>query len=121
MDVWDAGTYEIHKFEPKEVHGDLHGDRVRGRYVLFHTRGKHWMIHRMDPPEDPERELAARGAAADDRDARHAARRRATGGRGSSSGTASARLGYVDGGRIRLVTRNGNDVTHRYPELRRPR
>ncbi len=28
-------------------------------------------------------------------------------------------LGYVDGGRIRLVSRNGNDVTRRYPELRR--
>jgi bifunctional non-homologous end joining protein LigD len=27
-------------------------------------------------------------------------------------------LGYVDGGRIRLVSRNGNDVTRRYPELR---
>ena len=28
-------------------------------------------------------------------------------------------IGYVDGGRIRLVSRNGNDVTRRYPELRR--
>jgi bifunctional non-homologous end joining protein LigD len=27
-------------------------------------------------------------------------------------------LGYVDGGRLRLVSRNGNDVTRRYPELR---
>ena len=27
-------------------------------------------------------------------------------------------LGYVDGGRIRLFTRNGSDVSHRYPELR---
>jgi bifunctional non-homologous end joining protein LigD len=28
-------------------------------------------------------------------------------------------IGYVDGGRIRLLSRNGNDVTRRYPELRR--
>jgi bifunctional non-homologous end joining protein LigD len=28
-------------------------------------------------------------------------------------------LGYVDGGRLRLVSRNGNEITHRYPELRR--
>ena len=27
-------------------------------------------------------------------------------------------LTYVDGGRIRIFTRNGNEVTHRYPELR---
>jgi bifunctional non-homologous end joining protein LigD len=38
----------------------FHGERVRRRYVLFH-RGKDWMIHRMDPPEDPEREVAPEG------------------------------------------------------------
>ncbi len=27
----------------------LHGKRAKGRYVLFPTSGKHWMIHRMDP------------------------------------------------------------------------
>ena len=27
-------------------------------------------------------------------------------------------IGYVDGGRLRLETRNGNDITPRYPELR---
>jgi bifunctional non-homologous end joining protein LigD len=26
-------------------------------------------------------------------------------------------VGYVDGGRMRLFTRNGNEVSHRYPEL----
>ena len=34
----------------------FHGERVQGRYVLFRTGGKNWMIHRMDPPQDPERE-----------------------------------------------------------------
>jgi len=33
----------------------FHGERVQGRYVLFQTRGNQWMIHRMDPPQDPER------------------------------------------------------------------
>jgi bifunctional non-homologous end joining protein LigD len=27
-------------------------------------------------------------------------------------------IGYVEGGRLRLVSRNGNDITSRYPELR---
>ena len=27
-----------------------------GRYVLFRTDGKNWMIHRMDPPTDPDRQ-----------------------------------------------------------------
>src|ERR671926_571349 len=56
MRIWDRGTYETHKFRDDEVMVTLHGDRVRGRYVLFRTRGNDWMIHRMDPPEDPERE-----------------------------------------------------------------
>ena len=34
----------------------FHGERLHGRHVLFRTRGDDWMIHRMDPPEDPDRE-----------------------------------------------------------------
>ena len=54
MKIWDRGTYEEHKFRDDEVMVTFHGERVRGRYVLFRTRGDDWMIHRMDPPEDPE-------------------------------------------------------------------
>src|SRR5437762_5591561 len=56
MKIWDRGTYETHKFRDKEVMVTFHGERLHGRYVLFHTRGDDWMIHRMDPPEDPDRE-----------------------------------------------------------------
>jgi bifunctional non-homologous end joining protein LigD len=56
MKIWDRGTYETHKFRDKEVMITFHGERLHGRYVLFRTRGDDWMIHRMDPPEDPERE-----------------------------------------------------------------
>src|SRR5918992_5705557 len=56
MTIWDRGTYEVHKFRADEVMITFHGERVRGRYVLFRTRGDDWMIHRMDPPEDPDRE-----------------------------------------------------------------
>ena len=117
MQVWDTGTYEVHKFEPKEVQVTFHGERVRGRYVLFHTRGKDWMIHRMDPPEDPEREVAPEGLRP----------MNATLGTRPPAGDGWAwelkwdgirALAYVDGGRLRLFTRNGNEVTHRYPELR---
>ena len=55
MRIFDRGTYETHKFRDKEVMVTFHGERVRGKYVLFHTNGKNWMIHRMDPPEDPDR------------------------------------------------------------------
>ena len=56
MAIWDTGTYEGHKFEDREVQVTFHGSRVEGRYVLFHTDGRNWMIHRMDPPADPTRE-----------------------------------------------------------------
>ncbi len=54
--VWDSGTYECEKFGPDEVMAVLHGRRVEGRYVMFRTKDDQWMIHRMDPPQDPTRE-----------------------------------------------------------------
>ena len=58
MTVWDTGWYEVEKFdEEREVMVTFHGERARGRYVFFRTEGKNWMVHRMDPPEDPTREL----------------------------------------------------------------
>ena len=55
MFIWDEGTHDVLKWEDRKVIVDLHGQRARGRYALFATRGKDWMIHRMDPPEDPGR------------------------------------------------------------------
>ena len=57
MTIWDSGTYEAEKLRDDEVIATFDGERMRGRYVLFRTRGKNWMIHRMDPPLDPERQL----------------------------------------------------------------
>ena len=80
MTIWDSGTYEQHKWRDAEVMVTFHGERVRGRHVLFRTRGDDWMIHRMDPPEDPDRSPDARAARADARHAgQAAARRRALG------------------------------------------
>jgi bifunctional non-homologous end joining protein LigD len=121
MKIWDSGTYETHKFRDKEVMITFHGERLHGRYVLFQTRGDDWMIHRMDPPEDPEREpmpervqpmLARTGTLPRETDPTHpdwAYEIKWDGVRA---------IGYVDGGRLRLESRNGNDITPRYPELR---
>src|SRR5215211_7086262 len=56
MKIFDRGTYEEHKFREDEVMVTFHGERLEGRYVLFRTDGKNWMIHRMDPPQDADRE-----------------------------------------------------------------
>jgi bifunctional non-homologous end joining protein LigD len=117
MRIWDSGTYETHKWRDKEVMVTFHGERVRGRYVLFRTDEKNWMIHRMDPPEDPDREplpdriepmLAKTGPLPRDDD-RWAYEIKWDGVRA---------IGYFDGGRLRLASRNGRDITPRYPEVR---
>ncbi|HEY2813127.1 MAG TPA: DNA polymerase ligase N-terminal domain-containing protein [Acidimicrobiales bacterium] len=60
MKVWDTGTYETEEWLDRKAVVVFHGRRVTGKYALFATRGKDWMIHRMDPPEDPEHRLPPR-------------------------------------------------------------
>jgi bifunctional non-homologous end joining protein LigD len=115
--IWDRGTYEAEKFRDDEVILTFHGERLRGKYALFQTRGKNWMIHRMDPPEDPGREpipddlrpmLAKPGGLPRDDDA-YAYEVKWDGVRA---------LVAVDGGRARARSRRGRDITPTYPELR---
>ena len=48
--IWDRGTYDELKWEPRKVEVALHGERVEGRYALFAIGEgeRDWMIHRMD-------------------------------------------------------------------------
>ena len=75
--IWDAGTYDCHKFRDDEVIVTFHGERLQGKYALFQTKGKNWMIHRMDPPR--ERTRADAGAPRADARARRAPARRRRG------------------------------------------
>jgi len=115
--IWDRGTYEAEKFRDDEVILTFKGKRLRGRYALFQTDGKNWMIHRMDPPEDPGREpmpqdlrpmLAKPGGLPRD-DAAFAYEVKWDGVRA---------LVTVEGGRARGRSRRGRDITGSYPELR---
>lgn len=47
MRVWDSGTYLTEKFRDNEVIVQVQGTRVQGKFALFQTNGKNWMIHRM--------------------------------------------------------------------------
>ncbi len=118
VSVWDTGTYEVIKWTEREVMVVLHGKRVEGRYVLFHTGGKNWMIHRMDPPQDPGWEpmperiepMAAKLALGIPRDQeRYGFEFKWDGVRG---------VAFCSGGRLRLQSRTLEDITARYPELR---
>ena len=117
MKIWDRGTYEEHKFRDDEVMVTFHGERVRGRYVLFRTKGDDWMIHRMDPPQDPDREpmpdqiapMLARTGPLPPEDGGWAYEIKWDGVRA---------IAFISGGRLTLAARTGRDITPRYPELR---
>ena len=119
MTIWDSGTYECHKWRDDEVMVTFAGERVQGRYVLFRAGAdeKDWMIHRMDPPADPDREplperlapMLARAGVLPHDDSGWAFEVKWDGIRA---------LAYSQPGRLRFESRNFNDITARYPELR---
>ncbi len=122
VSIWDTGTYRTLKWEPAKVEIELHGARVHGRYALFPIDGEHpakdWMIHRMDPAQDPAREpmpshllpMLARAGELPPEDGRWAHELKWDGVRA---------LLYSSPGELRAESRNLNDITATYPELSR--
>ena len=122
MTIWDSGTYEPLKWEPRKVEVALHGHRVDARYALFPIEGgadaKDWMIHRMDPAADPQAgplpdrivPMLARAGTLPRDDGRWAYEIKWDGVRA---------IAYSQPGELRLESRNLIDVTDRYPELAR--
>jgi bifunctional non-homologous end joining protein LigD len=118
--IWDNGTYECLKWEPRKIEVALHGHRLDARYALFPIdpgeRPKNWLIHRMDPAADTEAEpmpariapmLARAGSLpADDGDWAFEVK---------WDGVRA--IAYSQPGELRLESRNLNDITDSYPEL----
>ncbi len=141
--IWDTGTYECLKWEPRKVEVVLHGERVDARYALFAIGPKSapgaggrsggsggsgdsggsggsggWMIHRMDPPADPAREpmpeqIAPMLARAGTLPPDH----RSWAFEIKWDGLRA--LAYSQPGSLRLTGRRLNDITPQYPELSR--
>jgi bifunctional non-homologous end joining protein LigD len=122
MTIWDSGTYDVHKWEERKVEVTFHGERLSGRYGLFPI-GKgdsknDWMIHRMDPPADPGREpmperivpMMARPSTTLPRDVRNWSF--------EVKWDGVRAIAYVQPGRLRLESRNLNEITSTYPEVR---
>jgi bifunctional non-homologous end joining protein LigD len=123
MRIWDRGTYEELKWEPRKVEVRFHGERLQARYALFPLdkgeNPKDWMIHRMDPPADPAAGaplpekivpmMAQLGKLPRD-DRRWAFEIKWDGVRA---------ICHSEPGRMRLHSRNLLDITPRYPELSR--
>jgi bifunctional non-homologous end joining protein LigD len=117
--VWDSGTYVCEKWLPSRVIVVFDGERLNGRYALFRAgrSEQDWMIHRMDPPADPEavampafvEPMLARLSTMPPDEERWAFEVKWDGVRA---------IARSEPGRIAFITRNGNDVTEAYPELR---
>ena len=115
--IFDRGTYEAEKLRDDELIVVFHGQRVRGRYALFRTGSdEDWMIHRMDPPERALQSMPE-----------HLAPMLATPGQlpvnddgwGYEIKWDGVRaILYSRPGHLRIESRNLNEITARYPELR---
>jgi bifunctional non-homologous end joining protein LigD len=108
--IWDHGTYEVLKWDEREVKVNLRGERLAGGYVLFATGGKNWMIHRERQPlpatltpmlavpgGPPARDLGAWSV--------------------EFKWDGVRALAFIEAGRLRLVSRTGKDITATYPEI----
>jgi bifunctional non-homologous end joining protein LigD len=140
VSIWDSGTYDCLKWEPRKIEVALKGRRVRARYALFaigsgggrgraqgdgeeeeeeeEEDGGEWMIHRMDPPADATREpmpdqiepMLARAGPLPGGDGQWAYEIKWDGVRA---------LAHSRPGRLRLTGRRLNDISAQYPELGR--
>lgn len=116
MSIWDRGTYEAEKFGDDKVVMRLDGERVHGRYALFRTK-QDWLIHRMDPPESPGSPepgsitpMKATLAGLPSDEERWGFEIKWDGVRA---------IAHCEPGWIRLISRNGRDITDQYPEIGR--
>ena len=118
IEIWDRGTFEAEKVRDDELIVTFAGDRVKGKYALFQTKGDNWMIHRMDPPLDPEREpmpkqlkpmLATLSTDLPRDEDAWAYEIKWDGVRA---------IAYCEGGHLRLESRTLREITSHYPELR---
>jgi bifunctional non-homologous end joining protein LigD len=111
--IWDHGTYEVVKWDDREVKVILHGSRVSGGYALFcadRSGGKDWIIHRerLALPTAMRPMLAVIGTFPARDAPAWAVEMKWDGVRA---------LAFIEAGRLTLRSRTGKDITSTYPEL----
>jgi bifunctional non-homologous end joining protein LigD len=50
--IWDRGTYDAEQFDDDMVIVAVLGERLGGRYAIFRTGDKNWLVHLMKEEED---------------------------------------------------------------------
>ncbi|MBC7443293.1 MAG: ATP-dependent DNA ligase [Ramlibacter sp.] len=142
VQIWDRGAYDLEKWRDDEVIATLNGEPQGGlhgskRFALIHTDGANWLIHLMKPRPSsgavrpPTGSTSGASAAGPDRRTRYRPMLATLGSVADlpeedewafeMKWDGVRALAYVRAeeppAEVRLVTRNGNDVTAAYPEL----
>ena len=47
VSIWDRGRYDLVDRKDKKLVFNLHGEKLKGSYVLIHTKEKLWLIMKM--------------------------------------------------------------------------
>ena len=117
MRIWDTGTYELESRSEKELKVTFHGRKLTGGYVLVQTRqneGRDWLMikhapkERGHPLESRIQPMLATLASEPFDSPDWAFEPKWDGVRA---------IAFVDGGEVRLQTRNLRDCTAQYPEV----
>ena len=116
MTIWDQGTYDLLKDSENEYKVAFHGKRLEGEWVLVKTKqneGRDWLMIKhgvvaRDHPLDAKIEPMLAVTAEDAFDSPEFAF--------EPKWDGVRTLAFVDGGVVRLQTRNLLDCTNQYPE-----
>ncbi len=116
MTIWDEGTYDLIKDSPNEYKVEFHGTRLKGEWVLVQTKqneGRDWlMIKHGTPPRDHPLDAKVEPMLAITADEPFDSPDFAFEPKWDGVRT----IAFVDGGVVRLQTRNLLDCTTQYPE-----
>src|SRR5437762_2506510 len=116
MTIWDTGTYELIEEKPNELKIKMKGTRLDGEWVIVQTKqneGRDWLMikHGTPPKNDPllSKIVPMLAASAnepfDSPDFTY-----------EPKWDGVRTIAFVDGGEVRLQTRNLLDCTKQYPE-----
>ena len=113
VSIWDHGTYELVKWDDREVKVVLQGERLSGGYALFCTdrsNNKDWIIHRerLALPATLSPMLATTGSFPHREADAWAVEMKWDGVRA---------LAFIEAAGSILLSRTGKDITATYPEL----
>ncbi len=122
MRIYDQGTVDILEWQPRKVEVRLRGERLTGCWALFPLAkrgesGDEWMIHRMGAPLDPDAEPMPDLVAPMLAQAGNLPTGRAWAFEVKWDGVRA--ICRSEPGRLRLWSRNANEITAGYPEIAR--